>query len=253
MKASTPFPKDYGILESSFAVSMPSTASLSSRRTDKSSSNAVRTLLKRLRRHHAPTYQHGVRVAQTAYRIAVQYGLSSEEQNEVYLAALLHDVGKMLVPCSILDKPGPLTAGERKQIQEHPAAGVRLLSPLSLPQTLQDGVRFHHERWNGEGYPFGLVGEEIPCIARIIAVADVFDALTSERSYEPAWSAEQAIAFLRGQAAVAFDADVVSAFASLREKKPHFARLPLRFLGDLPQGLGELLPQNSLKAGFCSR
>ncbi len=132
------------------------------------------------------THGHSSRVADYSRQIAEQAGYSEEECNEVFYAALLHDVGKIGVPASIINKNGKLTDEEFDQIKQHPVLGDQILSGITEYPYLKIGARHHHERYDGRGYPDGLKGEDIPEIARIIAVADAYDAMTSNRTYRDA-------------------------------------------------------------------
>lgn len=132
------------------------------------------------------TNGHSRRVAEYSLKIAKAAGKSEEECERVYFAALLHDVGKIGVPSSIINKKGRLTDGEFEQIKRHPILGGQILSTIKQSPWLSIGALYHHERYGGRGYPEGLKGEEIPEIARIIAVADAYDAMTSNRSYRNA-------------------------------------------------------------------
>ncbi len=142
---------------------------------------------------------HGRRVVALAVSLAQAAGLSPEQVRAVRWGAALHDLGKVRVPREVLDKPGPLTGEERAVVQGHAAWGAELLAPLPLPAAAVAAVRHHHERWDGGGYPCGLRSRRIPLAARIVAVADVFDALISARPYKPAWcEREAARVILRG-------------------------------------------------------
>ncbi len=132
------------------------------------------------------THGHSTRVAMLSKIIAHEAGLSDEECQEVYFAALLHDVGKIGVPDNIINKPGRLTDEEFAHIKRHPVLGNEILSSVKQSPYLSVGAHYHHERYDGKGYPEGLAGTDIPRIARIIAVADAFDAMTSTRSYRDA-------------------------------------------------------------------
>ena len=132
------------------------------------------------------TNGHSRRVAEYSLRIAKEAGKSEEECEKVYFAALLHDVGKIGVPIEILQKKGRLTDDEFEHIKRHPVVGGQILSSISQSPWLSVGARYHHERYGGRGYPEGLSGEAVPEIARIIAVADAYDAMTSNRSYRDA-------------------------------------------------------------------
>ena len=129
------------------------------------------------------THGHSRRVAEYSEMIAEIYGKSDRECREIYIAGLLHDVGKIGVPGSIINKNGKLTDEEFAVIKTHPAIGADILKKIGQAPFISIGARYHHERYNGKGYPEGLSGEDIPEIARIIAVADAYDAMTSKRSY----------------------------------------------------------------------
>ena len=134
----------------------------------------------------AYTNGHSGRVADYAVEISRRYGYSKKKQNELHMIGLLHDVGKIGIPDSVINKPGKLTPEEYDIIKTHSEIGAQMLSRSSEMRKLSDGVRWHHERYDGRGYPDGLVGENIYEEARIIAVADAYDAMTSERSYRAA-------------------------------------------------------------------
>lgn len=159
---------------------------------------------------------HLTRVAGCAIAIAEGLGLSEEEANDIALASTMHDIGKISIPDSILMKPGALSDDEREEMKQHALRGYRMLtdSPSHLLQLASDIALTHHERWDGKGYPQGLKGTEIPLSGRIIAVADVFDALISERVYKKAWPPEKARAHLEENAGSHFDPDCVAAFVS---------------------------------------
>lgn len=137
------------------------------------------------------TRGHSTRVADYARMIAEEAGLSENDVDHVYFAALLHDVGKIGVPDEIINKPGRLTSDEYMVIKRHPVIGSRILSAITESPYLSIGAHYHHERYDGHGYPEGLMGDEIPEIARIIAVADSYDAMTSTRSYRVPFSQER--------------------------------------------------------------
>lgn len=174
--------------------------------------SAVQALAAALEAKDVYTRGHSVRVAKWARACARVLGLSAEEQEQVYLAGLLHDVGKIGVREDILLKPGHLTAEERKEMQGHPEVGARILEPARFPAAVIAAVRHHHEDYGGGGYPVGLAGEENPLLARIIRVADTYDAMTSARPYRQALTAQQAREELRRCAGQHFDPRVVDAF-----------------------------------------
>jgi putative nucleotidyltransferase with HDIG domain len=146
--------------------------------------------------------------------IANELGLEAEEKEKVKLAGLLHDIGKIGTHTEILRKVGGFTEEDRRQIQKHPEVGANIISAVEHLAPLHPIILHHHERFDGNGYPVGLRGEAIPLGARIIAVADAFDAMTSARPYRPAKSKELAIAEMRSESGFQFDPRVLDAFYS---------------------------------------
>jgi PAS domain S-box-containing protein len=169
--------------------------------------------------HDDDTSQHTERVGVTAAEIGVQLALGAEQIKLLREAAPLHDVGKLAIPDSILLKPGKLSVQEYEVMKTHAALGARLLSDSHSPvlQMATIIAATHHERWDGAGYPAGLAGEAIPLVGRVVAVADVFDALTHDRPYKSAWPVEQAIAEIQRTAGSQFDPRVVAAFLTTRK------------------------------------
>jgi HD-GYP domain-containing protein (c-di-GMP phosphodiesterase class II) len=151
------------------------------------------------------TLGHGARVAALAEPIAVQLGWDRERIRSLRSAAPLHDVGKVKVRPQLLGKPGPLTLEEVAEIRNHPTAGAQLVRPLRRFHDALPYVLFHHERWDGNGYPAGLSGRRIPIEARILAIADAFDAMISPRPYRHALSHEHALAEVEACAGSQFD------------------------------------------------
>ena len=173
------------------------------------------------------TASHIARVSHYSRLIAEKYGLDEKEQNIIYYAAPLHDIGKIGIPDSILLKPGRLTPEEFEKMKEHSKIGAEILS-AKKNEFLQAGhviALHHHEKYDGSGYPDGLKGEEISLYGRIVAIADVFDALTSERPYKKAWSFEDAVALLEREKNKHFDAKLVDLFlGSLDEVRAIYRR-----------------------------
>ena len=161
------------------------------------------------------TKGHSHRVAEITLRLARAMGVSEQDLVHIYRGALLHDIGKLGIPDNILLKSGPLNADEREMIRKHSMIAFEMLAPISYLRPALDIPYSHHEMWDGTGYPRELKGEEIPLAARIFAVVDVWDALTSERPYRKAWSEEATLAYIREQSGKHFDPQVVDAFLSL--------------------------------------
>lgn len=161
------------------------------------------------------TEEHGRRVVYLSERLARQLGMGAAMQRDIYLGALLHDIGKVGIPDAILLKTGSLTEAERAIMKTHSELGQRILFPLGLPAVTLELVHYHHERWDGSGYPQGLAGEAIPMAARIFAVVDVYDALTNDRPYRPAMPQDQALAYIQLQSGKHFEPRIVAEFLKL--------------------------------------
>lgn len=204
------------------------------RRAERSQKVAIVALADLAEHRDTDTGEHVVRVARLTHEIARRLSVTPQYANvitdeflrHVGLASILHDVGKVSVPDSILLKPGPLTPEERIVMERHAADGAVILrkAEAMLAGSLQfrlaaDIAACHHERWNGTGYPHALGAEDIPLAARIVSVADVFDALLSVRPYKAAWPQDKALAYLREQAGISFDPSVVEALAAVLEAR----------------------------------
>jgi putative nucleotidyltransferase with HDIG domain len=161
------------------------------------------------------TEGHTRRVTEMTLRLARALGLGDDELVHVRRGGLLHDIGKMGVPDGILLKPGPLTDEEWTIMRQHPVYAYEMLAPIAFLRPALDIPHSHHEKWDGSGYPRGLKGEAIPLAARIFAVADVWDALGSDRPYRPAWPADRVREYIRGEAGRHFDPHIVAAFLKL--------------------------------------
>jgi putative nucleotidyltransferase with HDIG domain len=158
------------------------------------------------------TQGHCERVADYACALARDVGVDEHALLWFRMGALLHDVGKITVPADILNKPGRLSEEETAIMRQHPARGEALIAGIGFPWDIRPMIRHHHERWDGRGYPDRLAGPQIPRAARILCIADVFDALTSTRSYRPAYSAEQAAALMRADSGTIFDPALLVVF-----------------------------------------
>jgi HD-GYP domain-containing protein (c-di-GMP phosphodiesterase class II) len=160
---------------------------------------------------------HAQRVTEMALKVARTMGVEEKDLGHIWRGALLHDVGKMGIPEEILLKPGELTPEEWVIMRKHTSYAKELLSFIPFLKPALDISLYHHERWDGSGYPEGLKGEEIPLSARIFAVVDVWDVLLSERSYQPAWPREQVIEYMRLKSGSHFDPRVVDVLLRLIE------------------------------------
>jgi diguanylate cyclase (GGDEF)-like protein/putative nucleotidyltransferase with HDIG domain len=176
------------------------------------------------------TQGHCERVADLACAIAERAGFDERALFWFRIGALLHDVGKLIVPAEVLNKPGKLTDEEWALVRSHPTVGVEMLADTEFPWDVRPIVESHHERWDGRGYPAGLAGDEIPLTARILCVADVYDALTSVRSYKRALTHDEAMAILRQDVGTMFDPTVFALFEEVeptwRERIAQLAVLP---------------------------
>ena len=163
------------------------------------------------------TQGHSRRVAKYSAMLAKELGKSEEETDNIYYIALLHDIGKIGIPDSVLHKPGRLTAEEYDLIKQHPTIGANILKDIKSFPGLEIGAQYHHERYDGKGYPYGKAGEDIPEIARIVGVADTFDAMNSNRVYRKHFTKEYIIGELKAGSGTQFDPTVVGAMINIIE------------------------------------
>jgi putative two-component system response regulator len=188
-----------------------------------------------------PTGEHCYRVARLAALLATEHGESPATCETIELAARLHDIGKVAIPDTLMQKSSPLTDGERQILQTHAATGADLLAKakVSYGDLAQEIARHHHERWDGNGYPDGISGSAIPLAARLVAVCDAYDALTHEKNYRRAFSSDEAIAEILRQKELQFDPELVDLFVPLimRLRAEH---------EDLDEFLGEAARRTSL-------
>ncbi|MCX5849990.1 MAG: HD-GYP domain-containing protein [Deltaproteobacteria bacterium] len=170
------------------------------------------------------TAGHSERV--TKFTEAIGHGLllNDDQMRVMSISAILHDIGKIAVPEQILDKPGKLTDEEFEIVKKHPLTGADIISSIPSYETILPGILHHHERWDGTGYPKGVKGKDIPLFARIICIADVYDALTEDRPYRKAWTQEQTLKFFDDQKEKMFDPELVDIFLKLLENKKAFEK-----------------------------
>lgn len=158
------------------------------------------------------TEGHTQRVTEITMRVAKQLGFTEEELSHLKRGALLHDMGKIGIPDEILQKAGPLTETEWERMRQHPIHAYNMLSPIAYLNPALDIPFYHHERWDGSGYPHGLKGENIPLAARLFAIVDVWDALRSDRPYRKEMPRTEVIDYLRKNAGILFDPKLVDIF-----------------------------------------
>lgn len=177
--------------------------------------NTLQSLVAAIEARDRYTQQHSQRVTQLSVKIAEEIGCSQDEIDTIKFAGILHDIGKISISDSILLKEGKLTQEEIRVVHTHPVVGEKILQPLGLLPAERAIVRYHHERWDGKGYPDGLAGNKIPLLARIIAVADSYDAMTSDRPYRLAKDSKRAVEELIRCSGAQFDKDVVDTFRKI--------------------------------------
>ena len=184
------------------------------------------------------THGHVHRVQALAVGLAKHCGVKGQKElDALRAAALLHDIGKLAVPERILNKPSPLTDSEMREMQVHPAIGAEILDSVSFPYPVVPVVKYHHERWDGSGYPEGLKQEEIPLGARILAIADCYDALRSDRPYRPRLSRVEAIDYIKALSSKAYDPSLVKELvAHIDELESEIDKTAMRFPRRLTQG-----------------
>ena len=174
------------------------------------------------------TQEHIGRVRKLAVAIARRLGLSEPDVQAIEIGAALHDVGKLGIPEHILNKPGRLTDDEFTLVKKHAEIGARILEPVNFPGPVMGVVKHHHEKWDGSGYPDGLAAHDIPLGGRILAVADVYDALTSDRPYREGWTHERALLHIQDSTGTHFDPSVVAAFEQVIIENPSLAAVTVR-------------------------
>jgi putative nucleotidyltransferase with HDIG domain len=174
--------------------------------------SAITSLVRVVEERDPYTAGHSRRVRAYALHLAAALGLERRLRKQLSLAAMLHDIGKVGIPDGILHKPERLTAEEDRIIRSHPEVGERILSPIVRSRAVLAAIRGHHERLDGSGYPDGLAGEQVPLLARLIAIPDCYDALTTARSYRAALPPHEALAIVQAGAGSQFDPLFVRTF-----------------------------------------
>ena len=182
------------------------------RRVRRTFLSAIASLVRTVEERDPYTAGHSRRVRIYTRQLAAAFGLDRRQRRQAGLAAMLHDIGKVGIPDAILHKPARLTPEEERIIRGHPEMGERILAPIVRSATVLAAIRGHHERLDGSGYPHGLAGEQIPLLARLIAIPDCFDALTTSRAYRPALPMQEALAILEAGAGSHFDPALVHTF-----------------------------------------
>jgi hypothetical protein len=216
--------EEFGTVEASLVASVAAILGIHCGNTDLYQQRAdllsgvVRALTSAIDAKDPYTCGHSDRVARISVRLAKQLGCDAETLNTIYLSGLLHDIGKIGIDDSVLRKPGKLTAAEFEHIKLHPELGHKILRDLKQLGQVLPVVRHHHEAYDGSGYPDRLAGEAIPFFARIVGVADAFDAMSSDRPYRPGMPDEKLDAILRDGAGQQWDAQVIEAFFSIRDQ-----------------------------------
>ena len=183
--------------------------------------DTIESLVAALEAKDPYTFGHSSQVSSLTVAMSHQLNVKEADIFQFRIAALLHDIGKIGVPDQILNKPGFLDIDERKSIEQHPVIGAKILAGIPALSQVTEIVRHHHARWDGSGYPEPLAGNEIPLGARIIAVADSFQAITSDRTYRAGMPTTVALTELKRCAGSQFDPDVVAAFAAISETLAH--------------------------------
>lgn len=183
--------------------------------------NTVETLVRTIQAKDQYTSGHSTRVSRYALLVANKLGLSTKEKNQLYLASMLHDIGKIGVPDELLNRPGKLSDAEMERVRSHVQLGASMIEMLGEMHPIVPLIRHHHECWDGSGYPDGMKGEEIPLISRIISVADMYDAMTSDRPYRTRRTHQEAVDEIKRTAGTKLDPRVASVFLQvLKEISP---------------------------------
>ncbi len=196
------------------------------RRVRRTFLSAIDSLVRTVEQRDRYTAGHSLRVRRFALGLADALCLGRAERRQLLLAAKLHDIGKLGVPDAVLNKPGPLSEAELKIIRRHPVIGEHILRPVVRSRAVLNAILHHHERLDGQGYPHGLRGSRIPLLARLLSVADCYDALTTSRAYRPALSVADALDILRAGAGTQFEPEFVRALVEVTSALAVASRTP---------------------------
>ncbi|MDP3486921.1 MAG: HD-GYP domain-containing protein, partial [Bacillota bacterium] len=174
--------------------------------------NFIKTIINTLHEKNPREEQHSKRVSDLAMRLGIAMGLSDEMQGKLHGVGLLHDIGKIAIDQSILNKPGGLTQQEWSEMKRHPEIGYRIIGSSYERQEFDEYILSHHEKWDGSGYPQGLAGEDIPTISRIITLADAYDAMTGQRTYKKTLTEDESVAEILKHSGTQFDPSISRIF-----------------------------------------
>jgi HD-GYP domain-containing protein (c-di-GMP phosphodiesterase class II) len=207
------------LLDSSWATCLQRTCARFKSIGQQHRTDGAQALVRRLRRTRPSTYEHCVRVARISRLTGRAFGFDAQRLQQLSSTAMMHDIGKILVPESVLSRPRKPTRFEQFLLHLHPTLGALLASYFNLPAELRIRTEHHHERWDGRGYPHRLGGTDIPLMARIVQVADTYDAMITKRSYNNPRTHADAIAELRAESGKQFDPRVVEAFLDVYQSR----------------------------------
>lgn len=177
----------------------------------------LREIMSSLKKYDKYTYEHSLRVAKLSLIMGEQLHFNTDECNQIYLAGLLHDIGKIEIPIDIINKSGELSKEEYRIIKEHPMKGYNIMKKYNIDASVLNGILSHHERLNGEGYPFNLKGPDISLQARILGVVDSFDAMTSERTYNEKMTYDESLRILLNNTEL-YDEKIVNLLSDCYER-----------------------------------
>lgn len=179
----------------------------------------IERIMTELKKYDEYTYEHSMRVAELSFAIGKQLNLSEDECNEIYLAGLLHDIGKLEIPIEIITKKSKLSNEEYEMIKEHPMRGYNIMRKCDVSKSVLNSILGHHERLNGSGYPHRLKDSEISLFSKILGVVDSFDAMTSDRTYSKGMTDKKALKYLLKDNGEMYDKNIVKSLISCCERR----------------------------------